>query len=187
MYNRQKRAEKVFSKVESFIPKNSTILDVGAGDCRVSNLIVERKNAKVIPLDIVDHNETGMDLILYDGKLIPFLDNQFDIVISCFVIHLIGCCAEDQFNHLQELIRVAKKRIIILIDTPKDSIELFRKRVWDLIAYRKIHYKYFKPQEFIDQINNLKTDLIISERFKKFFSFTSNQYTKTLIVLDKQS
>ena len=52
-------------------------------------------------------------MVVYDGKIIPFPDNYFDVVIVSFVLHHIP----DQKFSLNELRRVAK-RMIVLEDLP---------------------------------------------------------------------
>ncbi len=90
------------------------VLDVGAGRCYIAKELHDKYNADVTGIDIDDLNETGMKLIVYDGKRIPFGNSRFGTVLLVYVLH--HC--EYPEKVLKECIRVCKNggRIIIFED-----------------------------------------------------------------------
>lgn len=90
------------------------VLDVGAGRCLIAKELQENYNAKVTCIDVDDLNETGIPLIVYDGRKIPFSGNKFDTVLLVYVLH--HC--EDPVAVLEECKRVCKNngKIIVFED-----------------------------------------------------------------------
>lgn len=89
------------------------VLDVGAGRCYIAREIQDKNNVKITCLDIKDLSQTGMKVVVYNGKKIPFKNNQFDTALVAYVLH--HC--KDTLKVLEEVIRVCKGNIIIFEDT----------------------------------------------------------------------
>jgi ubiquinone/menaquinone biosynthesis C-methylase UbiE len=60
-------------------------------------------------------------MVTYDGGKLPFEDNSFDATLAVFVLH--HCM--DTTASLKELIRVAKKKIIIIEEIYNNEFEKF--------------------------------------------------------------
>lgn len=89
------------------------VIDIGSGRCYIAKEIQAKNKAEVVCLDIKDLSQTGMKVVVYDGKKIPFRDNAFDTALVAYVLH--HC--EDQMKVLKEVVRVTKGSIIIFEDT----------------------------------------------------------------------
>lgn len=106
-----KRAQRILSKISPYLEIKDRILDIGAGQCIISELL-QNKQYAVTPLDIA--NLSCVDTIkpiVYDGETIPFADNEFDVSLLITVLH-------HTFNP-QNLILEAKrvsKRVIVMED-----------------------------------------------------------------------
>lgn len=103
------RAKDMMKLIEPFLEKGETILDIGAGTCNISELLLQ-KNYAVTPLDVknlsaVDHIKP----IIYDGKTIPFGDDSFDAALILTVLH--HTLKPEEI--LMEARRVSKKIIVI--------------------------------------------------------------------------
>lgn len=96
-----------------FIKKGERVLDVGSGRGYIAWEIQERLKAKVTAVDVVDLGKTGMAVVLFDGKKLPFAENSFEVVIFSYVLHHAG---PNQRELLREAKRVSKSRVIIFED-----------------------------------------------------------------------
>lgn len=108
--------------VAKSINSGESILDVGGG--------VDALN-KFIKNKVVVSNLQSGD-VLADGRNLPFKDNSFDIITSIDVIEHVP--KKDRKKFAQELMRVARKKIIISaplgtkqhIEAEKKLLELFK-------------------------------------------------------------
>lgn len=101
------------------------VLEVGMG-MGVLAQILEESGKEVVGLDVDDTRlDPRSKPVLYEGKLMPFEDKQFDCAMIVCVLH--HC--DDQETVLGEAMRVAK-RVIVIEDTYRNWLE--RK----LIAWR---------------------------------------------------
>lgn len=145
------------------------VLDVGAGRCLIAKELQENYNVKVTCIDVSDLNETDMKLILYDGKKIPFRNNEFDTVLLVYVLH--HC--DNPLNVLKECRRICRigGRIIIFEDF---GFLLFTKFL-DILANKMHNVKTpmnFKSREEWKRIFNnlnLKIDYIENGVEKQVF------------------
>ena len=106
---------KYFDEIKILLQLNKSkkILDFGSGDCKCVKYF---SNYDITPIDITS-NKDCENLIVYDGKKIPFPDNHFDTTLCTFVLH--HC--KNQIELLDEIIRVTKNNIIILEDMVEES------------------------------------------------------------------
>jgi len=102
-----------------FIEKNCSLLDFGCSTMAVTRYIAPKKNIKLFGIDVDKYDIKDAEFIHYKGGKLPFKDNEFDIVMSIFVLHH----TDNPDFYLDEIIRVAKKKIIICEDTYKNKIE----------------------------------------------------------------
>lgn len=103
------RAQKLLSPILNLLPKNSRIIDIGAGTCIISEILI-RNGHHVTPLDIKNLSFTqGLQPLIYNGKKIPFDDNSFDFAFLFTVLHHLS----DQMSLLKEAIRVSNRIVIV--------------------------------------------------------------------------
>ena len=123
---------KFILQIEKYINPGETILDFGSGRCNIEKFFMNRN--KVVNIDIY---KGCKNTIVYDGKSLPFKDNQFDVVLCMFVLHHIP----NQKQIIEELKRVCKNKLIIIEDNPQGEIQKF---------ISSIHYLFFKqPPSYI--------------------------------------
>lgn len=103
------KARKIAYHCGKFLTGN--VLDVGAGRCIIAQELQTQFNVDVTCIDVSDLNETNMKLVVYDGKKIPFKENNFDTVMLVYVLH--HC--ENPISVLKECVRVCKKNGTIII------------------------------------------------------------------------
>ena len=119
----QNRTRDILGSVLPHVGVHEQILDLGAGLCILTHEF-KKYGYTVVPLDIRDlclfpeHN-----VVLYDGKTIPFADNVFGVVFLINVLHH----TPDPELIVKEAIRVGR-RLIIMEDvylTPMQKILTF--------------------------------------------------------------
>ena len=103
------RSGLIFSQVAPHI-NGETVLDVGAGDGKVGELVATKLGKQVTLVDVINYNSTSLPLDLYDGKMLPYTDKQFDTSIVSVVFHH----ADQPIRLLEETIRVTNKRIVVI-------------------------------------------------------------------------
>jgi len=106
------KAQKITKHCRRFV--KGRVIDIGAGRCYIAKEIQDVCNVDVACIDIDDLNETDLNLIVYDGRNIPYKSNSFDTSLIVYVLH--HC--KDPEAVLRECIRVCKNngRIIIFED-----------------------------------------------------------------------
>src|ERR1035438_308212 len=68
------RAEFNFRSIEALIPRGSRVLDVGAWNCYLGQLLRDRMGCEVLSLDVVDANKTDMPFQVFRSET-PWLQS----------------------------------------------------------------------------------------------------------------
>ena len=105
------KAKKINDCCKDFLKGN--VLDLGAGRCYIAEELQNKNRINVTCIDVKDLSQTDMNVIVYDGKNIPFKNNEFDTALIAYVLH--HC--EEPLKVLKEAMRVCKGNIIIFEDT----------------------------------------------------------------------
>ena len=106
--------------VEHLIPQDAKrVLDVGCGDIDVTGHLychhrLKRKYRYVIGLDLNPGKQENV--IQASAMKIPFADQSIEYVVSFDVIEHI----KDYSSVIEDLLRIAKKRVIIIVPTTKN-------------------------------------------------------------------
>ncbi len=106
--------------LNNYLKDNDRVLDVGMGiGYGMGVLSIKAKEVYAVDVDkkavaynkarLLGKNPRVKDLVLYNGKKLPFKDNFFDVVTCIDVIEHV----EDYEAFLAELIRVSKRAVII--------------------------------------------------------------------------
>lgn len=105
------KAKKINDCCSEFL--RGKVLDVGAGRCYIAEEIGKKKNIEVTCLDVKNLSQTGRKVAVYNGKKMPFRNNEFDTTLISYVLH--HC--EEPIKVLKEAMRVTKGNIVIFEDT----------------------------------------------------------------------
>lgn len=112
------RTVDVFDK---FIDQGAKVLDIGAGGGWISQELKKRKNVRTTLLDVINFNQTDFELIIYDGKSMPFPADNFD---ASFLICVLHHC-QKPLEVLREAARVTRDKIIIIEDVHNSGFSRF--------------------------------------------------------------
>jgi len=137
-------------------------LDIGTGDGIIPGLIM-KKNKNVV-IDGVDIENTEIkkreNIFLYDGKTLPFKDNEYDFVLLIDVLHHV----KNPSELLKEVKRVSKKIIIVKDHLCENFFDYYRLKLmdWGGNSYRGIesYYQYFSSNEWNKLFEQQKLNLI---------------------------
>ncbi len=92
------------------LPKNAKVLDVGCGDGSLGNLIMnQRPDLELRGIDVLVREKTAIPVTTFDGEVIPFDDDAFDVVMFVDVLHH----TDDPAVLLREADRVASQAVVI--------------------------------------------------------------------------
>jgi len=144
------RADYVIDLVNPYLSQSDRILDIGAGNCVVAEMLRE-KGYDVTPVDIENLSLVSQTQpIVYDGEKLPFEDDAFDVSLLTSVLH--------HTRQPEEIIREAmrvSRRLIILEDVFSNSAQMYITHAIDSI----------NNQEFQGHPHSNKTD----KQWKRLF------------------
>ena len=106
-----RRVQQISKNISNLIPEGSlSVLDVGAGTGEMAQSIQSFKpELSFTGVDVCIRPKTFIPVVKYDGNILPFDDNSFDMVIIVDVLH--HC--KDPVSVLKECARVSKQHVII--------------------------------------------------------------------------
>ncbi len=114
------RGSEEVKKIEPYLKKTDRILDIGTGGAHVAKALKDAGYA-ITPLDIKNKSYfEDVQPILYDGKIMPFQDDSFDVSLLLTVLHH----TKDPVAILTEAKRVSK-RIIVMEDIHSGLIQKY--------------------------------------------------------------
>src|SRR5262249_29641109 len=92
------------------LPKDATVLDVGAGEGSVALAVQAlRPDVRIEGIDVFVRPNARIPVTLYDGHTLPFSDGTFDVVMFVDVLH--HTTKPDRL--VAEAARVARRRVVI--------------------------------------------------------------------------
>lgn len=136
--------------VTSFIPKDSTVLDLG---CGCGNPFKGATNPLLVGLDIFkkEFDMPEYDLIVFQDALKMdelFLENSFDVVVGIdFIEHLLK---EDGFKVMEKAEKVARSKVIFF--TPKkwtnNKVAVEDSSYWSFGNQHNLHQSHWVDEDF---------------------------------------
>ncbi len=105
-----RRVRVLCKELAAFIPSSARVLDVGCGDSNLTQRLIQRRQDITIQgIDVLVRPRTAIPVAWFDGKVIPFGDKSFDVVIFVDVLHHV----EDPTVLLREAVRVSRQVLVI--------------------------------------------------------------------------
>ena len=133
----RKETSHTVSLVLPHLAPETSVLDIGCGEGWVADELCRRWRGEIAVVDVVDVRRTRtLPFSLYDGLHLPFPDARFDVAMLNFVLHHVP--DEHKVALLREALRVARRTVFILEDTPVTPFDRFVSRRHGEAYRRKI-------------------------------------------------
>ena len=147
------KAKKINLECKKFL--NGKVLDIGCGRCYVAMELQKKNNLKMVCLDVKNLNRNEMKVVVYDGKKIPFKENEFDSALIAYVLH--HC--DEPLKVLKEARRVCRGNIVIFEDTKPSFITNTMDFLSNKVRNVQTPFKFHSEKEWIEIFRklNLKT------------------------------
>jgi ubiquinone/menaquinone biosynthesis C-methylase UbiE len=180
-----KKAQESYEHVLPYIKKTDKFLDVGLGAGTFASLL-KNKGYNITGVDVVNlslYKDIQPDL--YDGKKLPYKNNQFDVALVISVLHHCGLKDENK-KVLAEAMRVSKK-VILIEDTYRNELERKIVSAIDQIANWEFwKHNYLTNKEWFTFIHKMKWHTVFAKQYSQFaFGILYTHYC--MFVLQKKS
>lgn len=155
-YVHGRRVHQLSKLLAQLIPQNAKILDIGCGDGLVSHLIVQaRPDVEIKGIDVLVRSQTYIPVSRFDGHVIPYNDESFDVVMFVDVLHH----TEDPMILLREAVRVACKAIVLKDHTCNGLLAGPTLRFMDQVGNERhgvvLPYNYWPQQKWFESFDTL--------------------------------
>jgi ubiquinone/menaquinone biosynthesis C-methylase UbiE len=172
--------------LEPHLADASSILDVGCGDGLVAWSLARRFRGEVATVDIGDFRRVPTPgFHVYDGVHLPFPDGRFDVVNVAFVLHHVPDVVKPLL--LSEIRRVARRKIVILEDTPATWIDRAF-AWWHGTTYRRkirsrARFGFLRRDEWERLFPLLGLEPLQVQSLSRFCRARTQPFARTLFVL----
>ncbi len=129
------REGEIGRRIAPFLEPGMELLDLGSGTGRISRWLARRAGIRPTLADVTEFHNRVPDLPfmpLEDPLRVPADDGAFDAVMMLFVLHHVPRW-EDQDRLVAEVARVARRRVIVLEDTPTSAVDRAFNVAWDWV------------------------------------------------------
>ena len=138
------------------IPKDSCVLDVGCGDGLLASLITQKRpDVTLRGIDVLVRSQTYIPVDEFDGRVMPFADNSFDVVMFVDTLHH----THDPMILLREAVRLARRAILIKDHTLNGLFSGPRLRFMDRVGNARysvaLLYNYWPERRWLEAFEAL--------------------------------
>ncbi len=131
------RATAIAENLAQHLLPHQSLLEIGAGKGHVARALRQAARVDIQLVDVVDYNETELELQVYDGEQLPFRDGAFDYSLLIFVLHH----TRDPLVVLQEALRVSRCGVLVVENHVAGRLRRPLTRLIDSIP----HYQHGVP------------------------------------------
>lgn len=166
------RMNRLSDEILAILPPANNVLDIGCGDGKLVELCKQKTNNKTFFKGIEVANRTNNPAIdTYDGHLLPYADNSFDVSMICDVLHHLNTPSE----LLREAMRVSTEYIIIKDHLYDNRLDFAKLMLMDYIGNNvydvKSIYNYMDVQKWLTLFKELDLSLICFKRNVSLYSY----------------
>jgi SAM-dependent methyltransferase len=150
-YVQERRVRVLSEHLVTLIPQDARVLDVGCGDGLLAHLILQKRpDLDLQGIDVFVRAQTHIPVDGFDGRVIPYADGSFDVVILVDVLHH----TEDPMLLLREAARVANTAIVIKDHTRDGLLAGLTLRFLDWVGNARhgvsLPYNYWPQQRWCE-------------------------------------
>ncbi|MCA9203821.1 MAG: class I SAM-dependent methyltransferase [Planctomycetales bacterium] len=165
-----------------FIVGSKSILDVGCSDGIVGHELAKEAGATIQGCDVVLQPRCAIPVVRYDGRHLPFADNQFDTVMIADVLHH----DLEPIRVIAEALRVSSGRVIIKDHYWENWRQKYTLYFFDWISNApygiSVPYNFQQPRQWDEMFRALEVTVEVNQRFKLFFH---DPCTQVIFVISK--
>jgi SAM-dependent methyltransferase len=185
------RENEVVRRLAPWLESGETFLDLGAGTGLLSRRLARWTGAQPTLSDLFEFdNRIDLPFVRQTDPLrVPVPDRSFDVVLMTFVLHHIPKW-EDQLVVAAEAMRIARKRVLVMEDTPFNKVDLVFNKGWDWL----LNWRHGVPKPFTFRAKEEWSDIFSSNGFRVGHAEsyrpkwpTLGMYHHTLFVLDRRA
>jgi SAM-dependent methyltransferase len=148
-YVRARRSLVLSDHLAELIPRNARLLDVGCGDGLLACMIIrKRPDIALRGIDVLIRAQNYIPVTAFDGRVIPYADASFDVVMFVDVLHHTA----DPMILLREAVRVARKALVIKDHTRNGFLAGPTLRLMDRFGNARhgvaLPYNYWSQEEW---------------------------------------
>jgi len=147
-----RRVRALADNISAMIPDDAaTLLDVGCGDGTLARAITNRRpRLEAAGVEIRARPHTAIPVREFDGRILPFADRSYDVVLLVDVLHH----AEEPTLLIREAGRVAARAVIIKDHLTGAWLSHERLQMMDWVGNIghgvPLRYAYWSPQQWRD-------------------------------------
>lgn len=123
----------------------SEILDVGAGDGKIDNILMNKNNVQITGIDVLVRDKTFIPVTEYDGRTIPYHSNEKQTTMMIDVLHH----TDDPERVFSEVVRVSDEYILIKDHILHGCRSLIKLKMMDYIGNK--HYSVNLPYNYLTE------------------------------------
>jgi len=161
------------------------VLDIGCGLGYQALDIQRQSGARVTGIDVIYYLDSDFSCKIFDGIHIPYSDKFFNVSYLSYVLHH----AVKPMKLLAEALRVSRKRVLIIEDTPRNFFDrtLDAYHGWSFNKFYGLqHASAFRTQKEWEQI--FEKSRVKSFQAIPFGRFNREIYfpiSRTLFIIDR--
>lgn len=170
------RRKFLISKLADYLPEKGRILDLGCSCGRLAQALQEEKpGLDFYGVDVCLQPKCAIDIQSYDGRNIPYKDNEFDYVMIVDVLHH----DIDPWLVVKEAARVAQRGIIIKDHYWDNQFGYQILKIsdwWGNVAYGiDLPYNFLKMKEWADVFGRAGLTIKRQEKYRNHWFNPTNQ------------
>ena len=185
------RENEVVRKLAPWLSPGDSFLDLGSGTGLVARRLATVTGARATGCDLHEFsNRIDLPYLRQEDPLhVPAGDRSFDTVVMCFVLHHIPQW-EDQLVVAAEAMRVARKRVLVLEDTPFNKVDLLFNKGWDWVLNQRhgipVPFTFRSREAWKDVFSQNGFRVDHTESYRPKWP-TLGMYHHTLFVLERRN
>jgi SAM-dependent methyltransferase len=184
------RDDELGGRIAPWLRRDETVLDLGGGSGSVSGWLGDRVGIVPTLAELKDYPNRRHDMVfirLPDPLAVPVQDDSFDAVMVVFVLHHLAEAA-DQEKLIDEAVRISRRRIVIMEDTPGNQLDLALTKGWDWFLNRWMNvptpFTFRSPASWASSFERRGLSIVRREGYRGTWPIMK-MVPQTLFVLDK--